>query len=182
MAEDPHNGNESGSGKSFFSFDANDGTSSENGNSVGGVGGTIDPATVAAGNSDGEPGRKRRERSDKGKSRGARGAGAGTKASLDLSLVEFTLVGIHSILAAATKIPELELQQEEAKTLAVHIGNVAQYYPMMIDPKTQAWVALFIVAGGLYGTRFVAYNARLHAEKQSATAVQPATVTPFRAV
>lgn len=85
------------------------------------------------------------------------------------------------MLASSLHIPELELTQGEAEQLSKAVGNVAAYYPVAIDPKTQAWVALFAIAGSLYGSRAVAYYARVNTKAPMQT-VNPTegNVTPFK--
>jgi hypothetical protein len=53
-------------------------------------------------------------------------------------------------------MPELEVSAEENKRIATALQNVAQYYPVYIDPKTQAWLGLVTVVAQVYGTRAIA--------------------------
>ena len=144
--------------------------------------GAVDPASLAGGGggSDGSGTGKRgrgRPRKD--------GAATGAKAApLDLGFVEFALVGIHTFLAGSLQIPELELQDEEAKKLAVAVANVGKYYNVKMDAKTQAWMGLIMCAGGIYGGRAVAIYARMNTDEKpkgtepGASNVQPLFTAP----
>lgn len=182
-----------------FSFDSPDGTSGAGGNNPvndsTGAGKAIDPASLVPGvNNDGTGGPSgRKQRSDKGQPRGSRkSSGTQTsKAPLDINFVEFLLVSAHAAVASATKIQEAEITTDEAHRLALSIQHVSTYYPVAIDPKTQAWIALIMCAGGIYGSRAISYVARMNAEKNAAPAnastgpdvlTPQAHVTPIRAV
>lgn len=78
------------------------------------------------------------------------------------------------MLASSLQVPEIELTQDEGHKLAVAVQNVAAHYPVAIDPKAQAWMALFMVAGSLYGTRAYVYYARVTAEKEAQQGPNPA--------
>lgn len=64
------------------------------------------------------------------------------------------------MLAYATGAQELRLETPEAKELAKAIGEVQEHYPLALDPKTQAWINLAMVAGFVYGPRFYAMRQR----------------------
>lgn len=106
------------------------------------------------------------------------GSGKGTarksssKSTVDLSFVETTLLSIHGILAGALSQPALELTKVEAGELAKAIGRVQEQYPLTLDPKTQAWVSLGIVASTIYGPRF--YLMREMTRARRARPTQPA--------
>lgn len=86
-----------------------------------------------------------------------------------------TLLGIHTMLAS--RIQEMALTEDEAHRLAVSINNVAQYYPIYVDPKMQAWMGLCMVAGSLYVPRAIAYAARMNT-----TPAQPEQPHPLYSV
>ena len=84
------------------------------------------------------------------------------------------------MLALYAKTPEIALDQKEAKLIAEAVANVGEHYDLTMDPKTGAWVNLFMVVGGLYGPRFFAFRSRRLAEKAEAKKPQmaaPAVVT-----
>ena len=76
-------------------------------------------------------------------------------------------MGIHASLASVTNIPEIELTETEGKNLAKAVQNVMQYYPVAIDPKTQAWMGLIMTASSMYGMRAIAYYARTSTESKT---------------
>ncbi len=81
-----------------------------------------------------------------------------TPGDLKVGNIESLLLSIH--FAAGKLVHEsLELDAGEAKKLADAIRDVQKHYPTVIDPKKVAVANLFLVAGGIYGTRIVAaYN------------------------
>lgn len=164
MAENTGDGNESGNRKPFFSFTEDGGISGDNVSGASKNSGAIDPASLA-GNASGDTG------TDSGKRKRGRPKGSGTKAGagtqkapLDIKFVEFALFGIHTMLASSMNTPELALNEDETAKLAGAINNVAQYYPVVIDPKMQAWMGLFMVAGSLYVPRVISIYARANTE------------------
>jgi hypothetical protein len=89
--------------------------------------------------------------------------------------LEDLLFSVHLMGAAILKVPELEIDAEEAKRLSDAIKNVAQYYPMVFDPKKLAIANLCVVLGTIYGTRAVAIY-------KSTPKKPSAPVTPIREV
>lgn len=85
------------------------------------------------------------------------------------------LCGIHSLLAGATKIPELELDAEEGDTLGDAVKTVAAQYDYIPDEKVIAWVALIGTCASIYGPRIMAYKLRAMTEKEKRrkTMLQP---------
>ena len=183
MAAKPRDGNE-------FRLDGSNGTGEQagngpngNGGNAGGNSGTIDPATLAPGGTasdgTGEPPKRGRGR-PKGSGTGA-GSKAQGKASLDIGSVETLLFNIHGMLAAATKIDALALNNTEANSLASAVVNVQQYYPMHISAKALAWSNLIMVAGSVYGSRAVTIWAEMKIKEQEANnpASPPSNVHPI---
>ena len=84
------------------------------------------------------------------------------------------------MLAASLKVPGIALTENEAHQLAMAINNVAAYYPIAIDPKMQAWGALFITAGTIYGSRVIASYAE--PKKEQPAKPEGGSVSPFRPV
>lgn len=62
--------------------------------------------------------------------------------------------------ASLLNIAELELDKDEAKKLADGIKEVSKHYPVALNPKHVAIANLVVVAGGIYGSRIMAYNMR----------------------
>lgn len=81
--------------------------------------------------------------------------------------MESALIGIHTILHAITKVPELEMSQEEASSVAAATEKVMAFYPD-VRPKggeTVAWINLAMVIGTVYGQRAVAFKMRKDLER-----------------
>lgn len=68
--------------------------------------------------------------------------------------------------SALLHIPEIELDKDEAKKLALAIEGVNEQYKITLDPKKAAWIDLVQVAGVIYGPRAVSYYLRTKAEKR----------------
>lgn len=126
-----------------------------------------DPAAVAGNGSDGTSsdgsGTRRR-----GRPRGSTNKTSKSKPSLDLSGVEKLLLTIHSSLASLSHIPEFEIAESEAKSMAEAFSRVARHYPVLdkISEKTIDHVNLFTVMAGTYGARVMAIKLRLQNERE----------------
>lgn len=68
-------------------------------------------------------------------------------------------------MASVSKVPEFEIEQTEAKTLAQALANVLAEFDIQPDPKVQAIVGLVVAAGSIYGPRMYLYNERVKADK-----------------
>jgi len=79
--------------------------------------------------------------------------------------IEKTLLAIHTMGAAYFKIPELMLTPKEAEAVSEAIEDVAQYYPIGLNPVYVAWGNLAMVLFGTYGTRLGAYRVRMAAQR-----------------
>lgn len=167
-------------GRSKFTLDgggSEGGSGGENSggepNGAGANTGHIDPATAFTGgtpdsgdaseftgklNKDGSQQRKRGRKPGTGK--------AQASGTIDPDNIEVLLFNVHSMLAMMTGIGQLELNQQEAGTLAKAVCTVQAYYPTHISAKSLAWANLVMVAGGIYGSRAVAVWAENQAEKQ----------------
>lgn len=89
---------------------------------------------------------------------------------VDVDVLTWTLLSIHAMVEGATKIPEATLNEEEARKIAECSARVASFYTGSVSPKTQAWTALMLCLGGIYGSRVVAYVLRTRAEREAAMA------------
>jgi hypothetical protein len=86
------------------------------------------------------------------------------------------IVGLHITLAL--KIPEMKIEEAEAKLLANAIADVLQYYPTIksfLEGKAAAHVALMMAVIQVYGTRLIAFNLRVRNENKQ----PPDNVTIF---
>lgn len=87
------------------------------------------------------------------------------------------------MLVMLTGAKEFAITEDEAKTLATAVANVAEHYNVNPDPKIAAWVNLFTVLAAMYGTRAFAYKIRRVAEvKAKAKAKADATAQEFGVV
>jgi hypothetical protein len=73
---------------------------------------------------------------------------------------------VHIGLAAATKTPELALEEQESEILAKSIANVLDEFDIRPDPKVEAIVGLVTTAGMIYGPRVYLISERKKREKQ----------------
>lgn len=77
------------------------------------------------------------------------------------------------MVAAATGVEELNLDDSEAALLSDAVTEVSSHYNTVIDPKVIAWVGLIGVCGKIYAPRAMAFKMRKSAEKnQRASAEQ----------
>ena len=113
-----------------------------------------------------DAGRTRRPRSDKGKPRGKRGAGASTQGSLGLTHLATLLASLHIGLAVALDAPELALTPDQADALANATADVLACYDVGMSAKNAAWLNLAMTAGGIYGGKLIALSARKRAHRQ----------------
>jgi hypothetical protein len=66
----------------------------------------------------------------------------------------------HTMLAAMTRVPELQLSVQESDEFAKALTTVSSFYNVEVAEKTMAWVNLAMVGGMIYGTRLVAMRQR----------------------
>ena len=76
----------------------------------------------------------------------------------DLSDLKDLIFSVHLALSAV--VPELELDQAEAKRYADATGNLMKHYDNKLNPKVLAWMQFVSVTGGIYGPRAVAWYKR----------------------
>ena len=163
----------SGDGNPFGAVALGDGSSGSG--DVDALGNRFDP-DIHVGrdnlNSDGSYRKKRGRKSGSGE----RPAGAqrtrktASDYSASLDALTNTLVIVHAGLASVSKIKEFELEKDEAKSLAVAVGNVLAEFDIQPDPKMQAIVGLVVAAGAIYGPRMYLYQERVKEEKAKAKA------------
>lgn len=163
--------------------DANSGTSERIGNSDSGTatddsvnGRTdidVDPTAIERdGGNTGEPITRLNKDGTPRKRRG-RKAGSAKTSNLDVSGLESLLYAVHMGLASVAKVPELRLEQEEAKTLAEASSNVLRHYDIGATQKAFDWAHLAIAIGTVYGSRIIAIQFRRKAEKEEAETPRP---------
>lgn len=90
--------------------------------------------------------------------------------SSDPAVLAKSIAGIHQLGAMLLQIPELQLQEEEAKGLADAVTAVCEEYGLSIDGKTGAAMQLLGAAAMVYGPRYFHFKMRI--AKQRAEAEQ----------
>lgn len=147
------------------------------------LGNPIDPANVDAIAT--EPaGKFRKPRSDRGKPRGPRTASAKKAAasSLDLSGLAGVIVGLTAAVAQWRDVPEIEIDESEAKELMSATQNVLRHYSIETTQKGADYIALVGVVAMIAGTRISAYNLRRRVEREEQQAKQfKPTIVPMNA-
>lgn len=172
--------NEGGSNGAAGDADAAGGNSAADDNgaqwtSFGGNGadgrGYSDPDTLTDSGSGSDPsapfgrfanGKPRKRRA---KGTGKSGAGTGKRNPAQESIPLASLLYSSHFLLSKIVVPELELTEDESKTLGRAMADVAQYYDVpMVSPQQVAWYNLATTAAMIYGSRFVAYRTRARKE------------------
>lgn len=128
----------------------------------------------APGNTTGTPGRKGGW--PKGKPRGQRTAQPAASARpaetearpVKASIIERVLLTVHNAAFLATKIPELELDQAEAKQVGVALADVLKFHNVALTEEQEKYYNLVETLGTVYGLRVMAFYARKQAEQMRA--------------
>ncbi len=97
--------------------------------------------------------------------------------NLNLNGIEKILYSVHAMGAAILQVPELNLDQSEAKKLAASIEAVNAQYKFDMDPKKAAWLDLATTAGIIYGPRCVSFYIRKTQQQKPMPFVRAATDT-----
>jgi hypothetical protein len=78
-----------------------------------------------------------------------------------------------------TKTPELVLDADESRPLAMAVCEVAKHYDIPgLDEKTTAWVGLIMVCGKIYVPRAVMAKQRIEQERKERKPSNVLTVVP----
>jgi hypothetical protein len=104
-------------------------------------------------------------------------------AELDFASI---LVTCHSMLAMLTGVPELDLDKSEGVKLADGIKRVLGYHKTLgLSAQNLAYIHLAMTAGGIYGTRALAYRLRRSEERKkngpNVTAINRPPTPPVQA-
>lgn len=83
------------------------------------------------------------------------------------------LVVVHAGFAAATKTPEMNLDEADANALGKATANVLDQFDIRPDPKVEAIVGLVIVAGSVYGPKIYMVRERRKEEKAAKKDEEP---------
>jgi hypothetical protein len=148
--------------------------------------GAIDPSAVDAGFTDPVQGPQTPESTIEPSTgetvaapRRGRPPGSSTKSRLNISGVETCLLGIHQTLSFAFGVPEIAMNEPEAKQLAEAYANVAQHYPVLQLPDKQlALVNFGSTLAIIYGAKYAAYKMRVAMSRPHV--VQPIRQQPVR--
>src|SRR5207237_1061404 len=97
---------------------------------------------------------------------------------LDVDGITAILLSIHGLLSSFTKIPELEIEETEAKKIGEALKRVADQYDTVVSEKTLAWTNLVSSLSIVYGTRIFAYRARVRTDMDEKISPK----TPLRTV
>lgn len=126
-------------------------------------------------NKDGSPTRKRGRKPGGGS---APKSGTARKSNADNSSVkglEKLIYSLHMMAAAATKTPELALDNQEASMMASAISAVQNHYDFDVSEEVTIWVNLITASAAIYGPRaIVIYNRK---KKEQLQKRPSATVT-----
>lgn len=86
--------------------------------------------------------------------------------------IDTVLFSLHQ-MAATFIVPELAIDENEAKQLAAGVAAVNAHYGKTIDPKITAWIGLLAVCGKVYGPRIGAFTLRRSIERNASPKVNP---------
>lgn len=118
-------------------------------------------------------GRARKRRRGRGKS-GTKTAGK----KVPVDALAQLLVLAHGTLAALTKTPELEINDNEAKMLANPLSEVLVLYDIVPPPELLVAMQIMYASSYVYGPRIVMIRARLKEEAEARRAAAAKDVTP----
>lgn len=77
---------------------------------------------------------------------------------------------MHAMAAGFIGAQELNIDDDESKTLAAAVAGVAAHYNVTANPKTVAWVNLATALGMVYGPRVAAIRLRRAAGRKDTAA------------
>lgn len=95
-----------------------------------------------------------------------------TPRGVNIDGVEKILFSIHTVMAAMSGVPELNLDEQEAKDVAKAVQAVGEHYKIILDPKTAAWLELGRVCGVVYGPRAVSIWVRMQMQAKTVPPTQ----------
>lgn len=137
-----------------------------------GSGDDFDPAIHAGRDKLNADGSYRRKR---GRKPGGTASASAQTSTLNLAGIESVLLSVHAMLAVSISAPEIAIDKDEAKAMSDAIAEVAKHYPMQIDPKTLAWANLASCAAIVYGPRAYSIRVRRREEAEVARRQRAAT-------
>lgn len=129
-----------------------------------------EPDTEPIGNTDRGTGRRTRSggidrRTKAGRALAGKSADE-EKESVHLSKLDLAevLLTVHLTLSEFTKVPELEIDKDEAETLSDATKELAKFYNVAFDPKKVAIFNFCLALGKVYVPRGIAIKNRIAAE------------------
>jgi hypothetical protein len=154
------------------------GLGGEDGSGAGGDTGSVNPANYSApsdsgasASDTGKPKRHRRTKAELERDGYAKPASGATRSQagppLSVNSVQFSLTGIHALLAVGLSAPELKLEDEEAKTVSENIVAVARHYDLQQTQKATDIGNLVMSLVIVYGGRLVRISARKKIERNA---------------
>jgi hypothetical protein len=114
---------------------------------------TIEPSTITI-----EPDASETEGKRRGRPKGSKNSAAGKQSYKEVqSDLTGLLYSIHLMGAALLNVPELRLDEDEAKQLAGAMARVQKEFGVaVISPKAAALINMGVVGATIYGPRIVA--------------------------
>ena len=146
------------------------GSGSDRGGSSGDVdsaGDRFDPAIHSGPDKFNRDGTFRKKRGRKAGTGSGANRGKATDYSASLDAFTGMLAIVHVGLASVTKTPELVLEEDEAKSLAMASANVLEQFDITPDPRVTAIVGLITTCGVIYGPRVYLVRERRKAEREA---------------
>lgn len=134
--------------------------------------GDVDIGALAAGTAPAagaEPGRVKRKYTRRNGSAPGAAPAKGQKVALDLSSITGLFVGLHVVIAQASKTPELAITMEEGGHIMTSAQNVMRHYNVQSTQKTLDWISLAGAVSMVYVPRVIA----IAANKRARTIEQP---------
>jgi len=93
---------------------------------------------------------------------------------IDLDAIQFSLSGIHAMLASMMQAPEWKLSDEEASQIAKSYGRVARHFDMTMHTKSIDIGNFVVILTIIYGSRIGSTMARASARRSERRAgMQP---------
>lgn len=125
--------------------------------------GTLAPGTAPAAGP--EPGRTKRKYTRRNGSAPGPAPGKNQKVALDLSSITGLFVGLHVVIAEASKTPEIAINMQEGDHIMRAAQNVMRHYNVQSTQKTLDWISLVGACSMVYVPRIVTIAANKRARE-----------------
>lgn len=145
-----------------------------------GTGTPADPAAPFGYKNDGTPRTSNRGRKSGGSGTAPKSGTSKARGNDSQSVkgLEKLLISLHMMAAAATKTPELMLDNQEAAMMASAINAVQNHYDFNVSAEVTIWVNLISASAAVYGPRAVVIYSRKKKEQLQIRPVSEATTPP----